>query len=255
VVLVANAASTYLQCLTTEQVTTIWQAASNDTITQWSQVSSDYPDEQMTLFAPTAGDPTTDLMLLTAAGESNIINRDDTEQNADPLYRAAATANVEGALTLLSWPEYERVQDNNQQNVQLVSIDAGDGCVSPNQDSIADGTYPLARPGQLMVNQAALSRVEVMSFLWYAVSDENLQALLDAGFVGVDFGDLAAARTTLQDTYAEASAAALQAEATAEPGAESTVEPDAAAEPVSDATAEPAAESAATADATEDSNG
>ena len=250
-VLVANGASTYLQCLTTDQITTIWGAASADTITRWSQVSEAFPDEAMTLFAPNAGHPATDLMLLTAAVESSNINRDDTEHDADPLYRAAATANVEGALTYMSWAEYAQVLDSNQQNILLVSVDAGNGCVTPNPESITDGSYPLARPGKLIVNQSALARVEVMSFLWYALSDENLQALEDAGFQGLTFGDLAAGRSTLQDAYVEASAKASQAEATAEPGAESTAEPEAAVE----ATEEPGVESEATEEATEASGG
>jgi hypothetical protein len=96
--------------------------------------------------------------------------------------------------------------------------------VSPNRDRIADGSYALARPGKLIVNQSALSRVEVMSFLWYALSDENLPVAADAGFVGLDFGDLSDARTSLQTAYAEATAAASQVEATSEPGVESTSE-------------------------------
>jgi phosphate transport system substrate-binding protein len=236
--LVANAASEFLQCLTTDQITTTWQATSTDTVTNWDQVSDDFPDLVMTLFAPNTGNSYTDLMLLKAAGESNSLNRVDTELDDDPLYRAAATANVEGALTYMSWPEYQQVLSNNQTNIQLVSVDGGNGCVSPSQESIADGSYPLTRPARLVINQSALARIEVMSFVWFLMTDENYYLLDEAGFVGLSFADLADTRSSLQTAFNEASAAALEAEATAEPGAESTAEPEATSESTLEATEE-----------------
>jgi hypothetical protein len=161
-------------------------------------------------------------MLHAVVSDTNVINRLDTELNDDPLYRAAATANVEGALTYMSWPEYEDVLSNNQANIQLVAV--GSDCVLPSAETIADGSYSITRPGQLIVNQAALARTEVMSFLWYLLSDENIQYLEDAGFIGVTFADLAEARNTLQSVYTESLTAASQPEATAEPGTEVTAE-------------------------------
>jgi len=221
-VLVANAASDYLQCLTTDQLVTIWGAASEDRVTTWNQVSSDFPEETMTLFAPQPGNAFTDIMLIKSAG-TDLINRVDTQLNNDPLYRAAATANVEGALTYMSWSDYQRVVSNNQANIQLVGVDAGNGCIAPSAENVTDGSYPLSRPGKLLVNQASLAKVEVQSFLWYLMSDDNFHFLEDQGFVGLSLADLAAARTTLQDAFTAAVTA--QAEATAEPGVESTAEP------------------------------
>jgi phosphate transport system substrate-binding protein len=201
-------------------------------------VNDGFPDLTMTLFAPNPGNSYTDLMLLKAAGESNALNRVDTELDDDPLYRAAATANVEGALTYMSWLEYQQVLSNNQANIQLVSVDGGNGCVSPTQATIADGSYPLSRPVQLLINQSALARIEVMSFIWYLIADENYVSLEDAGFIGLSFADLANARSSLQTAYNEASAAAREAEATAEPGVELTAEPEATGESTAEAEAE-----------------
>ncbi len=251
-VLVAHGGSEFLQCLTAEQITTIWEATSTDTITNWNQVSGDFPDLEMTLFAPNAGNPYTDLMLLRSSGENNILNRVDTELDNDPLYRAAATANVEGALTYMNWPEYQQVLSNDQANIQSVSVDGGSDCVSPSLESIGDGTYPLTRPGQLVVNQSALARIEVMSFVWFLVSDENYNFLGDSGFVGLSFADLADARNRLQTAFNEASAAALEAEATTEPDGESTAEPEATSEPGSEGTGEPEATGEPAAEATTD---
>jgi ABC-type phosphate transport system substrate-binding protein len=249
-VLVANTASDFLQCLTTDQIVTIWGAASGDTITTWSQVGSEFPEQDLTLFAPNAGNSFTDLMLIEASG-TGIPNRVDTELNDDPLYRAAATANVEGALTYMSWPDYQQVLDNNQTNITLVSVDSGNGCVLPSPDTIGDGSYALSRPGKLIVNQAALAKIEVQSFLWYLESDDNYAALEANGFIGVSFSDLADFRSALQEgvTLAQQQAAA-QAEVTAEPGAETTDEPEATSEATPETTDEAEPTEAATVEPT-----
>ncbi|MBZ0289061.1 MAG: phosphate-binding protein, partial [Anaerolineae bacterium] len=75
-------------------------------------------------------------------------------------------ANVEGGLTYLSWTDYQRVLANNQQRIQLVGVNGGNGCVAPSEATINDGTYPLTRASKLLVNTKSLTRSEVQSFLW-----------------------------------------------------------------------------------------
>lgn len=202
VVLVANAASDFLACLTSEQLQTIWGAKSANTIRTWDQVDPAFPEQAMTLFAPNSGDSYSDILLRDA------ILRGDTEQNDDALYRAAATANVEGALTFMSWQQYQSVLDNNQERIRLVAVDAGDGCVTPDAQTIADGSYALATPIQLLVNRAALTKVHVQSFLWFIASDNNYGLLERAGLTGVTFGSLPDLRRLLESAYIEAAAAA-----------------------------------------------
>ncbi|MFO7320185.1 MAG: substrate-binding domain-containing protein [Chloroflexota bacterium] len=218
-VLVANAESDYLACLTTDEIATIWRAQSAEDITTWNQVNAEFPEAEMFLFAPASGaNGTSDLLMIATTGVATPIRVDVTETNSDPLYRAAATANVEGALTYMHWAEYQRVLDNNQANIQLVSVDAGDGCIEPSLATIEDGSYPISEPFYLYVKQSSLVRPETQGFLWTALSDANYTALTNAGFVGLEFGELPDTRTALQQLFAEAEAnAAVQAEVTPEP--------------------------------------
>jgi phosphate transport system substrate-binding protein len=235
VVLVANAKSTYLACLTTDELAKTWRAASAKDVTNWNKVSDKFPDQNMTLFAPTAGSPEADLLMTKVAGPESL-SRDDIQLNDDPLYRAAATANVEGALAFMSWSEYQKVLNNKQANIQLVGIDAGKGCVTPSAATITDGSYPLAQSAQLLVNEASLTKVPVQSFLWYLASDANFTALENSGFIGVSFSDLPALRDTLQKAFKTAAEnAAKAAEATPSPDAtsEATEQPTAEATPAS----------------------
>ncbi|HEX2909105.1 MAG TPA: substrate-binding domain-containing protein [Phototrophicaceae bacterium] len=237
-VLVANANSPYLSCLKMEQIATAWRAESGSTVTTWNQVSADFPETKMVLFAPTTGDTYADMLLLATAGTSTPI-RVDTEINADVLYRAAAVANVEGGLTYMSWQDYQKVLGNNQPNIQLVSVDAGNGCVAPAPETIADGTYPLASNLSLIVSEAALVRTEVQSLLWFMFSDENYSLLEQAGLMGIGFGDLPAIRDTLLQAFERAvTVPEVTPEATGEATAEATTVPQATVEATTEVTAE-----------------
>lgn len=219
VVLLANAEANYTACLTLEQVARIWDAASDD-ISTWDQVDASFPAEPLILFAPAINDPLGDLLSSLAGGSGAL--RTDTEINPDVAFRAAAVANVPGALAYLSWPEYRRVLASDQTNVVAAAIDAGQGCIAPSEATITDGSYALARPISLLINRAALARIEVQSLLWFMLSDENFAQIEEAGLVGLTFAELPDLRDSLQQLYAEV--AAEVAEAAAAPSA--TEEPE-----------------------------
>lgn len=227
VVLVASAESSYLTCLTSDQLTTIWSAESAKTannLTTWNQIDASFPSQTITLFTPLAGDTYADLLMIRASGSSTPM-RDDGFSNRDALYRAAATANVAdgGGLTFMSWADYQRVIANNQDRIQLVAVDSGNGCVAPSEQTINDGSYPLTQSGKLLIRESALSNTTVQSFVWYLALDENYPALASAGFQGVTFGSLPSLRERLQNTFRTAEeAAAIAAEATPEATAEAT---------------------------------
>lgn len=225
VILLANGSSDYLGCLTTDQITTLWQAESSGEINNWNQINSEFPDAAMTLFSPEAGSAITDLLLLSASGSSRA-GRVDVELDNDPLYRAAATANVEGALTFMDWFEYQSVLANNQANIQLVAVDAGEGCVTPDLDTVRSRQYPLTRPGYLIINQNQLARPDLQSLLWFTFGDDQFANFESAGFVGLRLSDLAEIRSTLLAAFDAAQAAAAEAtpEATSEATAEATAE-------------------------------
>lgn len=229
VVLLANGGSDELACLTTDALATVWRAGSGEAVTNWNQVDDSFSDQPMTLFAPTEGSFNTDLLLLAASGES-LIGRVDIQLDDDPLYRAAATANVEGALTYMGWAEYQRVLANNQANIQLVAVDGGSGCVTPVLNTIMSGEYPITRVGKLLVNTSQLARIEVQSVLWHLFSDENLPLYENAGYIGIRASDLEDWRVALLEAVNQAQAANVQGEATAEPDAADEATPEMTAE-------------------------
>ena len=222
VILLGNAADDYAACLTTAQIDTIWNASSSGVATHWNMVDAAMPVQTITLFAPLLLDRHADLLFADQAVMPPL--RRDTEQDYSPLYRAAAAANVPGALTFMSWSDYGRVLDNEQERIQLVSVDAGAGCVAPNEASIGDGSYGLARPAQLLVSESALADIAVQSLLWQLFADESWGMMQNAALVGIAEADLAARRRDLETRFhlanlgAEADAPDEAAEADADSG-------------------------------------
>lgn len=199
-VLIANAANDDFACLTLDQISTIWGADSAETINNWSDVDASLPDADMTLFSPNAGNIFADIMMDRGASAIQPV-RADAEINNDALYRAAAVANVTDSLTFMSFNDYLRVIDNEQQGIQLVAVDGGDGCISPTVDTITSGDYPLTRTTSLFVAQDSLADVNVQSYLWTLFADGNFNAFQSTGFVGLTFNDLPAIRDRLESEF------------------------------------------------------
>ncbi len=199
-VLLGNEADQHTMCLTLEQIDSIWNASSTDTIRAWSDIDASMPEQTMTLFGLPSVDRYADILLQGIHETAPPIRR-DTEQDFDHLYRAAAVGNVEGSLTYMSWPDYQEVLDKQQANARLVSVDAGSGCVSPSADTIVNGTYSLSRPASLLANEMALTDINVQSLLWSLFSDDNWQLFEREEFVGIEQADLPARRRQLETLF------------------------------------------------------
>ncbi len=213
-VLLANENSVVPACLTTAQLGEIWRAESAATVMRWSDVDADFTDEVMTLLAPRPGSPQTDMLLSAAA--AGLIGRHDIELDDDPLYRAAATANVPGALTYMSWAEYQLVLANEQERIRLMSLDAGADCVSPALTSIVDDSWPLTQTTRLTVNYSRLNLPAVQAFLWHLTSEENFPAWESAGYVNARLSSLDSLQAELRRLFDEAAIAAMERLAEAE---------------------------------------
>jgi ABC-type phosphate transport system substrate-binding protein len=217
VVLVSNAADEFAACLTTEHIRTIWSNSSAGTVTSWNLVADTFSEAPLTLFSLREGNYLSDLLMARVGAPADTVRSDVAEQNFDPLYRAAATANVAGALTYMSWTDYERVLSNNQQNIQLVAVDAGSGCVVPSVETIAGGTYALAQQISLVARTSSLATKGAQSYVWSVFAAENQNLLTASGLVLPErTNDL---RATLLVQFAEAEAQALAASAEATPEA------------------------------------
>lgn len=217
-VMVVPAAAEYAACLTTDQIVQFWQDQGENTVTNWSQLGESFPDLDVTLFLPTDTRSQTDILLAMAGGAMLNPRRDALESRIDPLYRAAATANIEGAITYMPFSDFERVESA----VIPVAVDAGNGCVAPSVETITDGSYALALPLSVVFNQQALARPEVQALAWTIVRLNNRETLTSAGLIPPAEDAFTKYEEQIVALFADAEAAA--AAATPEPTQEPTAE-------------------------------
>ncbi|MBK9122885.1 MAG: substrate-binding domain-containing protein [Chloroflexi bacterium] len=204
-VLIGNGSSQYLSCLTTAQLAAA-VTASAELPASWDQVDPSFAADPIYVFV--AGKSAVPVeVALSGLGEANAVVREDVQVNADALYRAAAVANTPGAVAILSWAELADVADSGQEGYQVVSVDAGAGCVEPSVETASDGTYALARPISLAVTKASLERDIIQATLFTLFADTSYQYFVSSGLVGLSFTDLVGVRAALAEQFAEADAA------------------------------------------------
>lgn len=74
--------------------------------------------------------------------------------------------------------------DKAGDQIRAIAIDGGAGCVEPSTETIADGSYPLARSLYIYVNKAKLSDPAVRSFVDFYMTDEGLRtAVIESDYI------------------------------------------------------------------------
>jgi phosphate transport system substrate-binding protein len=135
------------------------------------------------------------------AAERGVIGEDEDVflRVPGPNYTASGDDNVivegveagAGSLGFVGFAYNENAGDQ----VKAIAIDAGDGCVSPTIETIADGTYPLSRP--LFIYPSTVMADEnpaVQGFVDYYLSDEGIAQVTEQGYVELPDDELQATR-------------------------------------------------------------
>jgi len=175
---VKNPANDWATCMTVEELRRIWQPGS--TITRWSQVREEWPDEEIVLYGPDTDSGTFDYFTEAINGEGGA-SRDDYTASADDNVLVVGVAGDAGALGYFGFAYYEE----NTDRLGDIAIGGGNGCVAPSRETIEDGTYaPLSRPMFIYTKDQALRKPEVAAFIRFWI--ENSPALVpEVGYVPV----------------------------------------------------------------------
>ncbi len=109
---------------------------------------------------------------------------------------------IEGSDSSLGWVGFA-FYAAEADRMKAVEIDKGDGCVAPTVETIADGSYPLARSLYIYVSANALAEnPAVGAYVDLYLSDEGIAAVSEAGYVEIPADRLEATRTTWADATA-----------------------------------------------------
>jgi phosphate transport system substrate-binding protein len=161
-----------VDCLTTDQLKQLWQQGSQ--VQALGDVDPKLPDQQLTLFGPGTDSGTFEFFTEEINGEEGN-TRKDYQPSEDDNVLVQGVSGEAGGLGYFGFSYYEQ----NQDKLNLVGVDSGDGCVKPSKETIADGSYtPLSRPLFMYPSQKALGRPEVKAFMDYVV--ENYDSISEA---------------------------------------------------------------------------
>jgi phosphate transport system substrate-binding protein len=187
---VVNKENDWAKCLTTAQLKKIWGPGSK--VNNWNQVEPSFPDVKLSLFGPGTDSGTFDYFTEVINGEAGA-SRSDYNASEDDNTTVTGVAGEKGGLGYFGFSYFEE----NQDKLNAVEIDGGDGCVAASVESAQDGTYkPLSRPLFIYVKKEALARPEVAAFLQYILDNET--AIAEASqFVPLTDEQLAKAKSDL----------------------------------------------------------
>lgn len=159
----ANPRNDFLECITVDELRRIWQPASR--VRRWSDVRPDWPNRPIKLYGPGTNSGTFDYFTEAVMGEARASRPDYTASEDDNVL----VQGVEGDLDALGYFGLAYYQEN-QSRLKLIAVDSGDGCVTPDLDTVRGGRYsPLSRPLFIYVNREALGRPEVAEFARFYV--------------------------------------------------------------------------------------
>ncbi len=160
-----NPENTWVDYLTVEELKMIWQPDS--TVKTWKDVRTEWPDEQIKLYAPGTDSGTFDYFTEVINGKSGAM-RSDYIGSEDDNILVQGIAGDKNSLGFFGFAYYEE----NMDKLKIVPIDGGNGSVTPTFDTIKNGDYsPLSRPLFLYVNKASLEKEEVKEFLLFYLNN------------------------------------------------------------------------------------
>ena len=161
-----------VDCLTVDQLDEIWNQGSR--VKSLSDVGPELPDVQLSLFGPGTDSGTFDFFTDEINGEEGK-TRKDYQPSEDDNILVQGVEGDEGGLGYFGFSYYEQ----NQDKLNLVGVDAGEGCVRPSAATIQSGEYkPLSRPLLMYPSAKALKKPEVKAFMDFVL--ENYQVIAEA---------------------------------------------------------------------------
>jgi phosphate transport system substrate-binding protein len=180
-----------VDCLTTEQLKEIWNKGSK--VKSLADVDPSLPDTPLSLYGAGTDSGTFDFFTDEINGEEGV-TREDYEPSEDDNQLVTGVAGDEGGMGYFGFSYYEGAADQ----LNLVGVDAGDGCVKPSVETIQDASYkPLARPLFMYPSSKAIARPEVKAFMEFVVA--NQQDIAEAAkFVPLTQEQATKAETDLQ---------------------------------------------------------
>ncbi len=177
---VVSSGNYFAQNLTLEEIAAAFAAPAGAT---WDTVNSDFPAHPIQAFSPGADSGTFDYFNevvydeaepspILSAGVVEIVGEDDniTVRGVSEDGCTEGDVNSTCAIGYFGFAFFQA----NSDVLQAISVDAGDGPVAPNADSVNEGTYPIARPLYMYTDAGVIAeKPQVAEFIAYYLNNVN----------------------------------------------------------------------------------
>ncbi len=163
--------------------------------------TTELPDAPLSITAPGEESGTYDSYVEIVIEEFN----EDRGQEAQtrPDYQSSGDDNVivqgiAGSDTSFGWVGYAFAREG--EGIKSIEVDGGDGCVEATDETIADGSYPIARDLYIYVNAAkAEENPAIAEYVDFYLSDDGIAAVPEVGYVSLTADALAEVRGVWAD--------------------------------------------------------
>jgi len=165
--------------LTEEELISIFHADGG--VTKWSDINPDFPDEEIQPYGPNENHGTYEFFWENILEKADLIGTTNLQQEYSTLVNLISE-DING-IAFFGFGYYV----NNQDKLQAVNVDFGDGPVEPSLDTIAeDGDYaPFTRPVFTYLNvDHAKEKPQVLNYAIYAMNHIN-QFAGETGFAPI----------------------------------------------------------------------
>lgn len=191
IAVIVNKQNNFAQCLTIDELATIWKSKSDSKIKNWNQVNAKFPNQPLKLYAPASDTGTFDYFTQAITGKAKNSRTDYTpSHNQNILVQGVAgDANALGYVGISYYLQ-------NQDKLNLVGVQSPTGkCEKPVPlDNVVKNIYlPLSRPLFIYVSKKSIdTKPQVTEFVnfylensWKWVDQVGYVALPDEAYIKV----------------------------------------------------------------------
>jgi phosphate transport system substrate-binding protein len=188
--LIVSPQNNWVDKLTVDELNKAW--AADSTVKMWSDIRPTFPKQKINFYGPTDNHGTYEYFTEAINKKKDAIRKDYQANQEYPAIVSAVAADQNG----IAYVGYNYFAEN-QNKVKAVPVDAGSGAITPNGETISNGTYaPLSRPLFIYVSKKAYdSKPAVKAFVEYAIGTEGVGAVTEAKFVQLPQDALDAVKT------------------------------------------------------------
>ena len=166
---VVNPENDWATCLTVDELSAIWTRDS--TVSNWSEVNPDFPDQELSLYGPGSDSGTFDYFTEAINGEEGVIRTDYNNIGEDDNAAVTGVEGDEGAMAFI--PLSFVVEAGDQVKTLEVENEAGE-CVAPSEETVQAKDYnPLGRQLFIYPSGEALQREEVVAFVEFYIENSD----------------------------------------------------------------------------------